>query len=139
MLMSTGRMSKHPIHEKKTKWNKCWNVAVEIERNCITVIELTCPCETNPLKSHDYKITKYQNLRSALLSPCSHFKLIFLEILSLGFTGSSIKTFETYLSGKKLDSVRITKKCQEVAIRASYRIYCRRNKIWPNPELMSYT
>ena len=44
----------------------------------------------------------YQNLRSALLNPCSDFKLILLEISSLGFTGSSIKTFETYLNGKKL-------------------------------------
>ena len=38
------------------------------ERNCITVIELMCPFETNLLKSHDYKVTKYQNLRSALIS-----------------------------------------------------------------------
>ena len=95
------------------------------ERNCITVIKLTCPFETNLLKSHDCTITKYQNLRSALLNPCLHFKLILLEIYSLGFTGSSIKTFETYLNGINLDSVRIIKKRQEVAIRASYNIYCR--------------
>ena len=109
------------------------------ERNCITVIELTCSFEMNLLKSHDYKVTKYQNLRSALLNPFSHFKLILLEMSSLGFTGSSIKSFETYLNGKNLDSVRIIKKYQEVAIRASYYIYCRRNKIWPDPELISYT
>ena len=48
------------------------------EGNCVTVIELTCPFETNLLKSHDYKVTKYQNLRSALLSPYSHFKLMLL-------------------------------------------------------------
>ena len=36
------------------------------ERNCITVMELTCPFEVNILKSHDYKNTKYQNLQSTL-------------------------------------------------------------------------
>ena len=109
------------------------------ERNCITVIELMCPFQTNLLKLRDYKVTKYQNLRSALLNPCSYFKLVLLEISSLGFTGSSIKAFETYLNGKSLDSVRIIKKCQEVAIRVSYYIYCRRNKKWPDPEITSYT
>ena len=90
------------------------------EGNCNIAIELTCPFGTNLLKLHDYKITKYQNFRRAPLNPCSHFKLRFLEISSLGFTVSSIKTFETYLNGKNLDFVRIIKKCQEVAIRASY-------------------
>ena len=37
------------------------------------------------------------------------------------------------------ETVRILKKCQEVAKRALYYIYCRRNKIWPDPELISYT
>ena len=90
------------------------------ERNCITVIELTCPFEVNLLKSHDYKNTKYQNLQSTLPNLHTCFKLILLEIYSLGFTGSSIKTLETYLNGKNVDSVRVIKKCQEVAISASY-------------------
>ena len=112
----------------ETNAKMCWlrPGIITCERNCITVIKVTCPFETNWLKSHDYKITNYQNLRSPLLNPCSHFKLILLEISSIGFTGSSMKTFETYLNGINLDSVRIIKKCQEVAIRASYYIYCRR-------------
>ena len=109
------------------------------KRKCITVTELTYPFERNLPKSYDYKVTKYQSLRRALHSTCSHLKLILLEISSLGFTRSSIKTFETYLNGKKLDSVRIIKKYQEVAIRASYYIYCRRNKICLDLELILYT
>ena len=38
-----------------------------------------------------------------------------------------------------LNSVRIIKKCQEVAIRDSYYICRRRNKISSDPELISYT
>ena len=109
------------------------------ERNCIIVIELTRPFEINLVKSHNYKNTKYQNLSSALLNPCSHFKLILLEISFLGFTGSSTKTFETHLNGKNLDSARMMKKFQEVVIRASNHIYFRRNKIWSDPDLISYT
>ena len=37
------------------------------------------------------------------------------------------------------ETVRIIKKRQELAKRALYYIYCRRNKIWPDPELISYT
>ena len=37
---------------------------------------------------------------------------------------------------KKLDSVRIIKKCQEVVLHAPFYIYCKRNKIWCDPELM---
>ena len=37
------------------------------------------------------------------------------------------------------DSIRIIRKWQEVAIRVSYYIYSRRNKISSDPELMSYT
>ena len=40
---------------------------------------------------------------------------------------------------KNLDSVRIVQKFQEAAIRASYYIYCRCNKILPDAELISYT
>ena len=82
------------------------------QRNCITVIELMCPFETNQQKSHDYKINKYQNPHSALLNSYSHFKLILLEISSLGFTGSSTKASETYLNGKTL---RFCKNYQKVS------------------------
>ena len=70
------------------------------ERNCITLIESKCPFEMNLLKSHNYKITKYQNLFSPLLNPSSHFKLILLESPTHGFTRSLRTTFEIYLNGK---------------------------------------
>ena len=37
---------------------------------------------------------------------------------------------------ENLDSVRIIKKCQEVVIHASFYIYCKRNKIWSDSELI---
>ena len=48
------------------------------------------------------------------------------------------KHLVNFLKELKLDDQRIINKCQEVAIRTSYYIYCRRRKEWTDPELMSY-
>ena len=45
------------------------------ERSKTTIIELTCPFETNLEKSRDYKKTRYKNIGSALLSLQAHFNL----------------------------------------------------------------
>ena len=108
------------------------------ENNKTMIIELTCPFETNLEKSHDYKKTRYKDLRNAFLNPRAHFNLILLEISSPGFTGLT-KSLEHFLISKGFDAKRIIRKCQKVALRASYFIYCRRNKVWPEPELISFT
>ena len=107
------------------------------ERNKTTTTELTCPFEMNLEKSHDYKKARYKNLSSALLGPCTHFNMI-LEISPSRFTGST-KSFEQFLKSKDLDAKRIIRKCQEVALRASYFIYFRQNKMWSEPDLISFT
>ena len=76
------------------------------ERNKTTIIELTCPFETNLEKSRDYKKTIYKNLRNALLSPRAHFNLILQEISTSGFTGST-KSFKQFLKSEDLDANRI--------------------------------
>ena len=144
MLISTGMNVEAPYSRAKDQMEKkCWNVPVETwhynSRNKLYY----CNRIDVPLWNKSTEVAWLQNheiseSRSALLNPSSHFKLILLEISCLDFTGSSLKIFETYLN-LKLHSVRITKKCQEVAIRASHYIYCRRNKIWSEPESISYT
>ena len=69
-------------------------VILEIRR--ITIIELTCPFETNFNKSHEYKARRYNNLRKALITPLAQFSLILLEISTLGFIGKTIKTFKSF-------------------------------------------
>ena len=67
MLISTGMNVEAPYSRAKDQMEKnaeMYRSKPDIiirETNCITVIELTCPFEKNLLKSHDYKITKYQN------------------------------------------------------------------------------
>ena len=125
--------SSRPQDPDADKYRPRLDIAIQ-ERNKSTVIELTCPLDTNLEKSCDYKKARYKNLSSVLLCPRAHFNLILLEISSSGFTGST-NSFEQFLKSKDLDAKRIIPKCQEIALRASYFIYCRRNKTWSEPDL----
>ena len=113
------------------------DIAIET-RDTLTVIELTCPRETCTTKSHDYKETRYKEIKSELLTPPSNFQLIFLEVTSLGFVTRNIKTFRNFLKSININERYLIEKLQEVAIRCSYLIYCSRNKNWNEPNLISY-
>ena len=109
------------------------------QRDEITIVELTCPFETNIDNAHAYKQEKYKNLRNELITPVKKFNLICLEISSLGFVGQAHTEFIIFVESLKLEGMHIIKKCQEVAIRTSFYIYCRRNKTWEDPVELSYT
>ena len=109
-----------------------------LEKRRITILELTCPFETDFNKSHEFKARRYNNLRKALITPSAQFNLILLEISTLGF-GKMIKTFSKFLKELKLDDERIINKCQEVVICTSYYIYSRSRKEWTDTKLLSYT
>ena len=55
------------------------------KNNSITTIELTCPFELNTIKSREYKENKYSEVKNDLVLPDKRFKLILLELTSLGF------------------------------------------------------
>ena len=99
-------------------------------RDTLTIIELT--------KSREYKETRYKEIKSELLTPPSNFQLIFLEVTSLGFVTKNIKTFRNFLKSININERYLIEKLQEVAIRCSYLIYCRRNKNWNELNLISY-
>ena len=51
-----------------------------VDSDEMTVIELIICFETNTLKSREYKIKPYKDLKSQLLQSVSKFKVLFLEI-----------------------------------------------------------
>lgn len=106
------------------------------EEKRLVVVELTCPYETNIISSRNYKAAKYKELKLDLIKPVNEIKLILLEITSLGFVGKSSKEFSTFLKQNNIN-INMNKLC-EVSLRCSYYIYCRRNKSWTQPELLSY-
>ena len=97
--------------------------------NKVTVIELTVCFETNTQKSRTYKQNRYIALKDQLLIPCDEYELIYLEFTSLGFISkNSVTPFNAFLKGLGINENRTVTKCMETAIRATYFIFCRRNK-----------
>ena len=92
----------------------------------------------NIIKSRDYKENKYSELKNDLVVPYERFPLIFLELTSLGFVFKNMKEMRTLLQKLNIDDHYITNKLTKVVIYCSYMIYCKRNKDWPNLELLSY-
>ena len=89
----------------------------------VTIIELTCPYETNTKSAREYKEKRYEQLRYELLTPTSHFELILLEITSLGFVTKDVKTMKSFLKTLNINAEYVIRKLQEVAVRCSYYIF----------------
>ena len=104
----------------------------------VTVVELTIPFETNTRNARAHKTSKYKNLRSQLLIPCVDFEVIPVELTTLGFFSRDGTKFKNLLKDLGCRVDRVVSKMSEVAIRASFYIYCRRNKTWTNPEYLKY-
>ena len=70
--------------------------------------------------------------------PYKQFTLtLFLELTSLGFVSKNIKEMKILLQKLNIDDHCVINKLTEVAFLCSC-IYCKRNKDWPDPELLSY-
>ena len=101
----------------------------------MTVIEWTIFFENDALKSREYNIKRSKDVTYKLLQPVSKFKMLFLEITSLGFIGKqSYEPFES--AGVNSDHTVFS--CMETAIWASYFIFCRRKKSWTDQWLLNY-
>ena len=79
--------------------------------NQIIAIERTCPYETNTEKSREFKKRRYENIKKELITPTSNFKLMLLEIKSLGFTTNDFRCFKDFMLKLILDFERIIYKC----------------------------
>ena len=103
------------------------------------VVDLTVPYETNCKIARRRKQDKYRDLQSQLLVPCENFKVITLEITTLGFVTKNIRQYRRLCRSLNLQDNRIITKCMEVALRATFYIFCKRNKInWTCPELFKF-
>ena len=107
--------------------------------NKLYVIELTVCFDTNTKKSRDYKKKRYKDLKDELLIVCDEFEVIYIEFTTLGFISKeSLKQFTKLLKALDIYQDRTIMKCMEIAIRGTYFVFCRRNKSWPNPELLNF-
>ena len=111
---------------------------VIMENDCLTVIELTVPYETNNQKLCCYKKQRCKYLSDDLITPCGQLKVIFIEITCLGFRPRECKDFFSFLKASNANVERTMRKCSEVALRSTFYIYCRRNTEWTHPKLLKF-
>ena len=96
--------------------------------------------EHNTKKAHEYKEQRYRNLQDEIEIEYSIFKVVFIEITTLGLMPkTTIECKKLLLKQFKVDYDRLFSKCCEVAVRTSYYIFCRRNKEWTHPLSLQYT
>ena len=104
------------------------------------VVELTVGFETNLHNNVERKIAKYKNLIKDLSEKFLAVKFINLSISSLGVWDKECSSFLEMLETIGLDKRHqqySIKKITSYAIRATYYIFCCRNKEWTNPELLN--
>ena len=130
-IATTGSQQNNLLHHARP------DTAIET-RGSLTVTELTCPYETNAAKSREYKDTRYKKNRRELHAPLSNFRLMFLEVTSLGFLARSIKTFMNFLKSIiNINERYLIEKLQKMAISCFYLTYYRTHKNWSKPNLIS--
>ncbi len=104
-------------------------------------MELTIGFESNLLANDTRKREKYDELINEQLKNYERAKFVNVSISSLGmFSETSLGLIEM------LKDLEIDKQCRKylvrkiinTCIRSTYYIFCKRNKDWDCPELMSY-
>ena len=147
------KITRSPKHITKI-YADCWNlqlpcpselfgskrpdIVIQLE-NRLIVLELTVCFETNTTKSRNYKKDRYKNLKDDLLVECDVFDIVFIEFTTLGFISTdSQQPLIKLLKELEINVDRLLYKCMETAIRATYFIFCRRNKTWPDTELLNF-
>ena len=109
--------------------------------DCLYVLELTVRFESNLMNNVKRKFTKYKPLIETLQKNFKTVKFINLSISSLGVFSTECSSFLEMLEELDFDKKQklyITRKIIQIAIRSTYFIFCKRNKIWDNPELMKF-
>jgi len=105
------------------------------------ILELTVGFESNLKKNADRKNDKYKELISDLKNNYNDVKFINLSISSLGVFSSECISFIEMLENLDFDKKQhnyLIRKIMNIAIRTTYYIFCCRNKVWDDPDLMKY-
>ena len=101
------------------------------------ILELTVGFETNMLKNYDRKHERYDRLINEL-SNSYVTKYVNLSMGDIGTICSNSNLCQSFeFLGLNKESINfVVKRITNVCIRASYFIFCSRNREWTNPDLM---
>ena len=110
------------------------------DNKILYILELTVGFETNIQNNSDRKTAKYSSLTNDLSPSYSKVVFVSLSMGAIGVMGSSCSSLLSLLHELHCDKTitkRIIMKSMYISIRSSYYIFCRRNKPWTNPELLT--
>ena len=110
------------------------------ENRCLYILELTVGYESNLQVNANRKRQKYLDLIKDQEADYDKVKFVNLSLSTLGVFSRSSENFDGMLRSLKCDAKfckYIKKKIVNMCIRTSYYIFCKRNKVWDNPKLMS--
>ena len=110
------------------------------ENRCLYILELTVGYESNLQVNANRKRQKYLDLIKEQEADYDKVKFVNLSLSTLGVFSRSSENFDGMLRSLKCDAKfckYIKKKIVNMCIRTSYYIFCKRNKVWDNPKLMS--
>ena len=109
--------------------------------NTLYVIELTVGHESNLSNNTIRKKQKYSNLVKELRDDYRSVTFVNISMSCLGvFANDSISLLKMLdkIAFEKKHQVFCVKRMTTIAIRITYFLFCRRNKEWENPTLLTY-
>ena len=113
---------------------------LSLSNKSLYILELTVGYESNLRSNAERKKQKYRELVQQLKNDYDKINFVNLSISALGIYDKSTTEFIDMMKMLKFDK-RTTnytiKKITNIAIRTSCYIFCRRNKEWTDPELMT--
>ena len=116
------------------------DLLLKVENKCLYILELTVGFESNLQVNARRKHHKYLGLIKELETAYDKVKFVNLSLSTLGIFSQSVENFDDMLSVSKFDtqdSKFIKRKIMNICIRTSYYIFCKRNKEWDNPKIMT--
>ena len=111
-----------------------------IDAKRLYIREHTVGFETNIQSNSDRKAAKYSSLINDLSLSYSKVVFVNLSMGAIGVMGSSCNSLLSLLHELQFDkkiTIRIIMKAMNISIRPSYYMFCRQNKPWTNPELLT--
>ena len=109
--------------------------------NCLYVLELTVGYESNLYSNSIRKEKKYRQLMLELRSQYKEVRFVNLSMGALGVMSNSSSSFLDMMKDLDFDENTrkfIARRLMAISILATYYIFCRRNKDWLNPELLTF-
>ena len=114
---------------------------VLVQQKVVTIVELTIGVETNMEGNSKRKRDKYKSLMPNLLPKYDDVRNVNVSMGACGFIEKDSRNFFELLRCITVPENEIqflTKRITNICIRSSYYIFCRRNKEWASPELLSF-